>query len=89
MATASSILGFRAANYALNIIMYGTNRLTTRNGFVGVAAGYYTPIEQYAASNFRRESIENALAMTWINDLEYSEIIELIPVVIPVVTPVV
>jgi len=71
------ILGFRSANYALGIYVYGNNRLTARDGFTGVANGYYTPTEQYAANNLAKSVIDNALAMTWINDSEYSETIAL------------
>jgi hypothetical protein len=81
--TNSSILGFRTSTYAINIYYFGTNRLTTRDGFVGVATGYYTPVEQYAANNFGRDIIDNALAMTYISQQEYDETIALIPVVTP------
>jgi len=74
-------LGFRSANYALGIYVYGNNRLTVRDEFTGVANGYYTPTEQYAANNLTKSVIDNALAMTWINDIEYSETIALIPTV--------
>jgi hypothetical protein len=73
------ILGFRTSNYALGIYMYGTNRLTARDGFTGVSAGYYTPVEQYAANNFQRSDIDNAYAMTWINEQEYDATLALIP----------
>lgn len=77
------ILGFRAASYAMGIYYYGTNRLTARDGFYGVAVGYYTPVEQYAANNYERSVIDNAYAMTWLNEQEYNETIALIPVVAP------
>lgn len=77
---ATMVLGFRTSTYALNIYIYGTNRLTARDGFVGVADGYYIPVEQYAANNFTRDAIDNALAMTWINQIEYEETIGYIPV---------
>ena len=62
-----AIYPFRTSNYARNIYIYGTARLTARDGFTGVAAGYYTPVEQYAANNYTLTDIDNALAMTWIN----------------------
>ena len=76
-----AILGFRTSTYARNIVTYGTCRLTARDGFVGVAEGYYTPTEQYIANNYDKETIDNALVMTWINEIEYNEIIALIPIV--------
>jgi len=77
------VLGFRTSTYALNIYVYGNNRLTARDGFTGVAEGYYTPTEQYAATDLGQAVIDNALAMTWINAQEYAETIALIPVVTP------
>jgi hypothetical protein len=76
-----AIYPFRTSTYARNIIMYGTQRLTARDGFTGVAAGYYIPVEQYIATNYTLTDINNALAMTWINQQEYDEIKALIPIV--------
>ena len=78
-----AILGFRTSTYARNIYMFGTNRLTARDGFSGVAGGYYTPSEQYTASNYTKANIDNALAMTWINDQEYDETLALITLTTP------
>jgi hypothetical protein len=75
------VLGFRTASYALGIYIYGTYRLTARDGFNGVATGYYTPTEQYAANNFPKDIIDNALAMTYISQQEYNETIALIPAI--------
>ena len=79
------ILEFRTSTYALNIYVYGNNRLTARteNGvaYTGVAVGYYTPVETYAATDLGQDVIDNALTMTWINATEYAETIALIPVV--------
>lgn len=73
-----AILGFRTSTYAMNIFRFGTNRLTTRDGFTGIADGYYVPVEQYAAKNYDRSEIDNAFAMTWINEQEYKETIAII-----------
>lgn len=67
------VIGFRTSTYARNIYIFGTNRLTARDGFVGVPAEYYVPVEQYAKANFSQADLDNALAMTWINDQEYAE----------------
>ena len=72
------ILGFRTSTYALNIIRFGSNRLTKRDEFVGIADGYYVPVEQYLAKNYDRSEIDNAFAMTWINEQEYNEIVSFI-----------
>jgi len=71
------VLAFRTSTYARNIFLYGTNRLTARDGFVGVPAEYYVPVQQYAKNNFLQSDIDNALAATWINDQEYAEIMAL------------
>jgi hypothetical protein len=68
-----TVLPFRTSTYARNIYIFGTNRLTARDGFVGIPAEYYTQVEQYAKNNFTTADIQNALAMTWINDQEYNE----------------
>lgn len=72
-----TVYPFRTSTYARNIYLFGTNRLTARDGFVGVPTEYYIPVEQYAKNNFLQSDIENALAMTWINDQEYNETIAL------------
>ena len=69
------ILSFRTSTYARNIYLYGTNRLTVRDGFVGVPTEYYTPIEEYAKTTFSVEQIDNALTMGWLSQIEYDETI--------------
>lgn len=73
--TLSTIYPFRTSTYARNIYLYGTNRLTARDGYPGVATGYYVPVEQYAANAFSTAQIDNALAQGWINQQEYDETI--------------
>jgi len=69
----NTILPFRTSTYAITIYKNGTNRLTARDGFAGVAAGYYTPVEQYAKNNFSQTDLDYALAKTWITEQEYEE----------------
>jgi len=69
----TSILPFRTSTYARAIYVYGTNRLTARDGFPGVAEGYYTPVEQYAAANYTTAQIDLALAYGWLTQTEYDE----------------
>lgn len=80
MSITTNALGFRTSNYAMCIYRYGTQRLTARDGFTGVAAGYYIPVEQCAASRYERADIDNALAKGWINQTEYDETIAFIPI---------
>jgi hypothetical protein len=68
-----TVYPFRTSTYARNIYMFGTNRLTARDGFAGVPTEYYTPVERYAKNNYLVSDIDNALAMTWINAQEYNE----------------
>jgi len=78
MQMSTNVLSFRTSQYAVAIFSYGTNRLTARDGFAGVAAGYYSPVEQYAKNNFTETQIANALAQTWISQQEYDETMALI-----------
>jgi hypothetical protein len=68
-----AIYSFRTSTYARSIYLYGTERLTARDGYNGVPAEYYTPVEQYAAANYRLDQIDNALAQGWISQAEYEE----------------
>jgi hypothetical protein len=70
---ALTIQPFRTQTYARATYVYGTNRLTARDGFVGVADGYYIPIEQYAAATYTLAQIDLALASGWITQQEYDE----------------
>jgi hypothetical protein len=72
-----TVYPFRVSNYARNIYIYGVQRLTARDGFTGVPAEYYGPVEQYAANNYSMIQIDNALSQTWINQQEYDETIAL------------
>jgi len=76
-----TVYQFRTSTYARNIYMYGTNRLTERDGFVGVQADYYVPVEQFAAVNYALADINNALDKGWINQQEYDETMGYVPVV--------
>jgi len=77
----ASILPFRTSTYARAIYVYGTNRLTARDGYPGVADGYYVPVEQYGATTFTKAQIDLALAYGWLSQTEYDETIALIPIV--------
>jgi len=75
--TTQSIIFIRTRTYANAIYLYGTNRLTARteNGvtYTGVASGYYTPVEQYAATNFSKYQIDMALSSGYLTQQEYDE----------------
>jgi len=77
----TSILPFRTQTYARAVFVYGTNRLTARDGYSGVADGYYTPVQQYAAQTYTLAQLDLALAIGWITQIEYAETIEFIPAV--------
>jgi hypothetical protein len=72
-------LPFRVSSYAQGIYIFGNNRLTARDGYSGVADGYYTPVEQYAGINYTKLVIDNALTQGWISQQEYDETIAFIP----------
>lgn len=74
-----AVLSFRTSTYARNIYLLGTERLTARDGYNGVPAEYYTPVETFAATKFTLAQIDNALAQGWINQQEYDETVALIP----------
>lgn len=80
------ILSFRVQSYAKAIFVYGTNRLTTRDGFPGVASGYYPAVQEYAATGkvngvqypggfygYTVEQLDLALASGWITQMEYDQ----------------
>lgn len=77
----TTILPFRTQSYARAIYVYGTNRLTARDGYPGVAEGYYTPVQQYSATTYTKAQMDLALASGWITQIEYDETVKLIPVV--------
>lgn len=62
-----SVLSFRTSTYARNVYIYGTTKLAD------IPVEYYVPVEQYAATNFRLDQIDNALAQGWITQQEYDE----------------
>lgn len=72
----ATILGFRVSTYARGI-MWGTNRLTKRDGYDGVVDGYYEPVENYIAQHYSVSKIEDAFTNGWLNQQEHDEIIVL------------
>lgn len=78
--TINSILPFRTETYARAIYLYGTNRLTTRDGFPGIADGYYIPVETYSAGKYSLTQINLAYSNGWLNETEYNETVVLMPV---------
>jgi hypothetical protein len=78
-----TVYTFRIGPYARDIYLYGRQSLTT------IPAEYYTPVEQYAADNFTRSQIDNALVKTWITQQQYDETVALITheVILPTSAP--
>jgi hypothetical protein len=62
------------STYARNIYLYGTR------SFSIISQEYVQPVKEYAAKNFTRVQIDNALAKTWITQQEYDDTVALIPV---------
>lgn len=71
--TIATVYPFRVQTYARAIYVYGTNRLTARDGYTGVPTEYYIPVQQYAAANYTVAQLDLALASGWITQAEYDE----------------
>lgn len=71
------IYSFRTNTYARNVFYFGNERLTARDGYNGVPAEYYTPVEQRAADIYPVEQLQLALSKGWINQQEYDETVAL------------
>lgn len=59
--------------YAKAIYIDGTKR------FPDIRQEYVPYVKQYAADNYTREQIDNALAQGWIAQQEYDDTVALIP----------
>jgi len=67
------IYTFKTSNYANTIYCQGTQRFTARDGYSGIPLEYHEPVKQYAANNFYKSVIDNALVKTWITQEEYDQ----------------
>ncbi|PET77603.1 hypothetical protein CN514_00990 [Bacillus sp. AFS001701] len=78
-----TVYSFRIGPYARDIYIYGRQKLAT------IPAEYYTPVENYAAKNFTRGQILNALEPGYITQEQYDETVALITeeVVLPMSAP--
>lgn len=74
-----AVYGFRTNTFSRNIYLYGTERLTARDGYGGVPAEYYTPVEQRAAELYSDQQLGEALAKGYINQTEYDETVAFRP----------
>ena len=72
----ATILPFLTSTYSRSI-MWGTERLTARDGYKGVRDGYYIPVETYIAQHYSVAKLDEALSFAFINQTEYDEIIAL------------
>lgn len=70
-----TIYSFRTSTYARNIYLYGTYSFTELQAN---NPDYVLPVKQYAATNYTREQIDNALTQGWITQQEYDDTIVLI-----------
>lgn len=76
----SEILPFLVSTYARSI-MWGSSRLTERDGYKGVREGYYTPVETYIAQHYSQVKLDEALAAGYLSQQEYDEITALVTTV--------
>ncbi|MDR7001547.1 hypothetical protein [Neobacillus niacini] len=76
------VYSFKVGPYARKIYLYGTERFTARDGYAGIPEEYWQPVKQYAANNFTREQIDDALAKGYINQQEYDDTVALITTVV-------
>lgn len=81
-----AVLPFAVSLYAKTIYLYGTQRLTARDGYTGLKEEYYTPVEQFAANCAVNnplligiKHIKAALSKGYINQKEYDETMAMIP----------
>lgn len=63
-----------ADTMAYMVALYGRNRLTKRDGFDGVRAGFYSTIEQSIARLLTESQINTAFANGWLSQQEYDEV---------------
>jgi hypothetical protein len=54
-------------SYTTNIYIYGNRSFAT------IPAEYHEPVKQHAVSTYTLAQIDNAFAMGWITETEYSE----------------
>lgn len=73
-----AVYSFRIGPYAREIYIFNTNRFTERDGFAGIPLEYHQPVKEYAAKNYTRAQIDNALNQSYINQQEYDETIAFI-----------
>lgn len=67
-----TVYSFRIGPYARDIYLYGKQKLAN------IPAEYYTPVENYAAKNFIRDQISDALNRGYITQQQYDETVALI-----------
>lgn len=69
-----AVYSFRVGPYARSIYLYGSESFAT------TPLEYHQPVKEYAAKNFTRSQIDEALALGYISQTEYDETISLITV---------
>ncbi|MFB0846843.1 MULTISPECIES: hypothetical protein [Paenibacillus] len=70
-------LPFIVSTYARNIIIFGVERFTPRDGFKGIAESYYQDVTVYAARKYYIDDLDAAKEKEWITQKEYDDIISL------------
>jgi hypothetical protein len=84
-----TVYSFQIGPYARAIYLYGTRSFSGHNGTNPIPTEYHQPVKQYAADNFTRWQIDEALSKTFITDQEYLDTVSLITheVVLPQSAP--
>ena len=74
------VLPFLTSTYSRSI-MWGTERLSARDNYGGVAEGYYIPVETYIAQHYSITKVNEALVNNFLNQQEHDEIIAILATV--------
>lgn len=83
-----TVYAFLTGTYSRNIYIYGT-RSFSKVEPPSIPTEYHQPVKQYAADNFTRGQIDEALSNNYITQQEYDETVVLITkeVILPQTAP--
>jgi hypothetical protein len=84
-----TVYSFQVGPYARNIYLYGTRSFSGHNGTNSIPLEYHEPVKQYAADNFTRGQIDEALVKNFVTQQEYDDTVAKITkeVVLPTSAP--
>lgn len=72
-----AIYTFRTKTYASAVILFGTNRITSIDGYVGIPTEYQMPVKTYIKSTYSESQLKLALDNGWITQSEFDEILSI------------